>query len=701
LLTFNATAWSNSSSLERSISPLPDLESKTVPSTLAQTSPSYNATAAYHEGEGILESLKLNNNSAPHFDGASPEASRCRDEWIPVLPPYNGNWSKVQIAPSPSLITIFPKEVFSRPFTTVCPNYRRYIVPEPEGTESAVFVTETDSWVPNHPRPKCSIGSDDCSRLTTSWESHFATQRSASSSWESFWKKECDELEDRPASCSLRKDAWFLTRPEWEFSDVPGCQERPPLTDCGKCDVGAGVVQMLYFPVSVIGDACGNRSTISASPTGVGPNTAVLNGTTFTSGFVYLSIEEVSAWSHEGYLGFGSSCGPTLTNVLISIPSPDVSSYRKYGSNKLNFGYVPFNFADLANGPPPFSVWEHSRGVRCGPMSNVTSTSDDENISWNYNPEWCSDFIADFEYNPGIVVPTQILSLHSFWTTCKRARWTMQDPPLALTPVSRVLPASITLSSGNDRDRPTPVLPQPGNIFNPPGPTSTIAPHNGPTSNPDPAMVESPGQDFNSPANAAPSDPQQSAEANKNFQGVTELVASVGAIITAGSSPMTVYSENGRVVAGSTTLPFGSTLFISGTMMIAGSQGIVVGENTVHFSNLPEVTNRAGSAEAVIIAGGATVTVRSENGHIIVGTRTLLPGSSVTVNGVVVSAGPPGYVVVGNKTVPFSTGSVNASSGLGVYILSGLGYYEGIAVSLSVHFSASILVVLTISLLLL
>lgn len=54
---------------------------------------------------------------------------------------------------------------------------------------------------------------------------------------------------------------------------------------CEQCTIYANGVQLIYWPVTTVsGDVClGNGSTMTATPTGSGPNTLVTSGYTFTS----------------------------------------------------------------------------------------------------------------------------------------------------------------------------------------------------------------------------------------------------------------------------------------------------------------------------------------------------------------------------------------------------------------------------------
>lgn len=74
---------------------------------------------------------------------------------------------------------------------------------------------------------------------------------------------------------------------------------------CGDCTFVPTHVQLLYWPVTTTnGDLClGNGSTITQTPTGIGPNTAVVNGTTLTSPTVNMAYDTLAAKNFCGNVG--------------------------------------------------------------------------------------------------------------------------------------------------------------------------------------------------------------------------------------------------------------------------------------------------------------------------------------------------------------------------------------------------------------
>ena len=145
---------------------------------------------------------------------------------------------------------------------------------------------------------------------------------------------------------------------------------------CGHCTISMGDVQLLFFPVptTVSRDMCASTpaagiSTLVDSPyylrraasncelylfksesytdahfllaaeaNPTGPVTAVYEGTTFTSGYAYLSFD--SAFARDDCL---NEYGKMYTNTYVAVPSSMLSSFRGEDGN----APYSFNFADL------------------------------------------------------------------------------------------------------------------------------------------------------------------------------------------------------------------------------------------------------------------------------------------------------------------------------------------------------------------
>lgn len=146
----------------------------------------------------------------------------------------------------------------------------------------------------------------------------------------------------------------------------------------------------MYWPVQTSsGDFCAqNGTTVDAKQTISGsPNTAVLNGVTYTSPTNYISFNAVSAdvitriGRHLARLQCG---GPTKLNQIVPLTAPvySAANYANYGDSTYSF-----NFADLNTVPAE----AYSRQYKCG---------------FGGAPESCTGVMAyQAEYTPIIVMP--------------------------------------------------------------------------------------------------------------------------------------------------------------------------------------------------------------------------------------------------------------------------------------------------------
>ena len=116
---------------------------------------------------------------------------------------------------------------------------------------------------------------------------------------------------------------------------------------CGSCTFEPSHVQLLYWPVTTTnGDLClRNGSTITQTPTGIGPNTAVVNGTTFTSPTVYMAYDTLAAKN------FCGKVGNIHTNGIIALNPTDVSSMPASGIPGGGLKPTRVNYADLPPNP--------------------------------------------------------------------------------------------------------------------------------------------------------------------------------------------------------------------------------------------------------------------------------------------------------------------------------------------------------------
>lgn len=229
-----------------------------------------------------------------------------------------------------------------------------------------------------------------------------------------------------------------LTVPACEIVDmmttwtlVDGSLSSATPEECSPCDLFLDRVQLLYWPVSMTkGDLCaGNRSTVTQTPTGIGPNTAVINETiTLTSPTVYLAYETIYAISGCG------SAGKVHTSGLIAMSPDRLSSMPSHGLPPGAQGFLvaaipeSFNFANLPPNPLPFSVWSNEYVPRPQIDSNYWFEG---GITHALPPVVNSTIYSD--YNPFLSFPTELFYLDPVWSKCTiRTGNNIYDPPRVL-----------------------------------------------------------------------------------------------------------------------------------------------------------------------------------------------------------------------------------------------------------------------------
>lgn len=197
----------------------------------------------------------------------------------------------------------------------------------------------------------------------------------------------------------------------------------PEENSCTNCHFLPGTATVFYWPVTTAsGDLCLQTSTtIPATPTGSGPNTAVVNGQTLISPSIYVSFTSIYAWSNRRAHP-GSQCGDTHTNTIIAVDPISVSSVRNHRNAKyptIGTAY-PFNFAEftpqeVGNYTMPLIPWPQYRGGSQCPL---------------YDPS-CT-MIRD-DYMPFLDLPEAVRQIDKLWTECD-AHWYI--PPVTLVPLT-------------------------------------------------------------------------------------------------------------------------------------------------------------------------------------------------------------------------------------------------------------------------
>lgn len=215
----------------------------------------------------------------------------CNAAWQAYLTDHvtTSSWPAV-VTNTASWVTYFPPPDV-KPYTTFCDG-----TPRAHGVASLDYTTTviTENYSSTAtitdfkaPTPICSINSKDCARL-----------------WQNWFDK--SGINDAEPGCSSTCDGSLST------TDYMG-NTLPP------CYIQADELQLAYWPVTVEGNLCGNRSTI-ADETSTG-RMASIWGTTIASPGVIVSFNSIYAVDN-----CGSTLGEVLTGYLLSQQSSQIST---------------------------------------------------------------------------------------------------------------------------------------------------------------------------------------------------------------------------------------------------------------------------------------------------------------------------------------------------------------------------------------
>ncbi|KAF2681583.1 hypothetical protein K458DRAFT_433400 [Lentithecium fluviatile CBS 122367] len=242
-------------------------------------------------------------------------------------------------------------------------------------------------------------------------------------------------------------------------------------------------------------------------------------------------------------------------------------------------------------------------------------------------------------------------------------------PPSSNDPVVSNPPASTT------------VQPDPTTQANPPqpGPSTTIV-LNPPPANPttgaqDPNTSNPPVLTLNPQPTTNPSDPN--APSNPSNPPVLTLVPTIITPVQSTANPQnpnpnpvpqpsgtaviigtqTLQPGSAITVGGTTTtLPNGQTTVTGGTELVLDPQGTQVIVDRTSTLNLPPAVPVQQTAAPVVVTVGDQTITAAPSGPIVIGTQTLLPGSTILVDGTTLSLAPSGsQLVVGSSTIPLTS----------------------------------------------
>ena len=126
-----------------------------------------------------------------------------------------------------------------------------------------------------------------------------------------------------------------------------------------------------YWPVTMEGDVCGNRTTITHPKL---TRSTLISGITFVSPSVYISIESLCAESYAHQYN-RTDCGRDKTYFMLTLDPTDVSTY--VGPLVRNTAtYSQLNLADLKDPTPVTAYFGLSEAPDCttAPLQNGIHT---------------------------------------------------------------------------------------------------------------------------------------------------------------------------------------------------------------------------------------------------------------------------------------------------------------------------------------
>lgn len=207
---------------------------------------------------------------------------------------------------------------------------------------------------------------------------------------------------------------------------------------CEQCWIYGYGVQLFYWPVETVsGNVCGNNgTTITATPTGSGPNTKVIGGFTFTSPSVYLGFSNLMATAAN------NTCGTPVYDMTVPLEPFDVSSLSiaamhsslcasdtRPGCQSFVASTFQVNYADF-NYPVPYSAY-----IGMPPCKNPAY------------PDACAT--VSLPYKPYLALPTWLTGMNTAWQNCSVFATGVFDPPVALAPLQTMQGPVMTTAAGH------------------------------------------------------------------------------------------------------------------------------------------------------------------------------------------------------------------------------------------------------------
>ncbi|OQO00493.1 hypothetical protein B0A48_13842 [Cryoendolithus antarcticus] len=448
----------------------------------------------------------------------------------------------------------------------------------------------------------------------------------------------------------------------------PSCQD--PRTDayCQTCTVQANEVQMYYWPLIAVGNECDpDRQFLTPTPTIVGqPNTAELDGYTFTSPSVYLSFDWIYALSNTKF------CGPTeMRSTIIAIPPEDVStvrfSYVQYGPSVETFVWSATTFTEtdprldlgtytLSGGSEVVTV-DGRRDLTASaafPVSFQDFMGAVPVDAWSSEASvanWGGSSIIDAQYSPNIAVPSMLRSLYPAWANCELYVSGVWDPPIPLQPASSVAGPSgvVSTTSSSEVSMATPAEP------------ASQAGDQRPSSTKLPVVVSATTAAKSTESASTQREPGASGGANPDTIGDASTVrpstgiVAVSIIVEVASIQVTGQTSpdvggGGRITTTSQIAKDPVSTTARGTSPAEESQSL---QDPSNPNDGVSITRQSAlPISTVAIIGGTSVIVVSSGTVVVVGSQTVTSGApAVTIDGQEVSQGSSGLLVGTTSTL--------------------------------------------------
>ncbi|KAL4893650.1 hypothetical protein BDV59DRAFT_176884 [Aspergillus ambiguus] len=336
--------------------------------------------------------------------------------------------------------SVFPEgwdDIHTGPVTTLCDGIPRALGPRESitryypGTGPCTYSSKTYTrtstlYYEPDDEPSCSLNTQECIPI-------WSTYKSLSSSYRA------------SITATIPGDTNSPIEPE----ACPSTKRNYTVEDpCTACHYLPNTATMFYWPVTTVnGDLClQNGSTIPATPTGDGPNTAVVDGNTFISPTIYVSFTSIYARSNQR-VHPGGPCGGDHVNAIISVDPADISSYRSHRNAKYpTIGtQYPFNFADFQ----PQVIGNYTQTVVPAPQY----------LGGSQCPLYQTCTIIRDDYVPYMEIPDVMTQIDPRWTQCDRS-WYI--PPVSLVPLGVELESQPTNAAHASIGSSLPAVPESG-----------------------------------------------------------------------------------------------------------------------------------------------------------------------------------------------------------------------------------------------